>query len=852
MNSFVDLQQKQYSIIATQDRKNQSGGGIVNILFYFDEQNEIQALDPDIFPSGKCWIINDYENAIESKYQPGEMFRINGISRSRNSADESTSSDGLVEWCCTSTTKVSSIRNELIQVIDCLLPDINTGELTWSGDDLQRGVYFINDKKTNEVHGPFEITIQINGNNRQYIASPYTTPSIRIPNHHITVVDFNKIRKADIMRDAEVNGEIRTYVSSLKLYASTMSEIWNVIDYISAPQLMKFISEIKISNNKKLISNSKLGEVKRGLEEFLKKKKNNLSSSTRYERAIDLLSSDDSYHATWIDILDEYIQTNQGREALKKHSINKQVQSSDLLIKQKNSELKQIESALDTKEKELSDIDKEILEQKDKLSKTKEEVENKLLSKNKALQEAQQSLESKIKKLQDECSIIEKKYDRFVTLDQVNQELKDLSRDKERLEIAIRHCKRTLGDPESMIEKITEVHAVMDTLGYSQRTSTQEKSIQEYRPESSICEFKPTHKNTLNFIHTITQSVNDMDGRELSEAEVANLLICMQQNLMMILQGRPGVGKTSTAINLANALGIHKRGNGLNNSDFLNIPVARGWSSSRDLIGFYNGLRDIFQPARTGLYEFLINGEKEEAKNPRIVLLDEANLSPIEHYWSDFIGLTDKEGMDRAIDTGISGDKRFIHPARNNTLRFIATVNNDSTTEPLSPRLLSRAPVICMDNIDISTEDTLGGELTELDGVLSANMMERIFGRSADNDDRCNGDDLAECLHNIINIGIKNAPALRESLQINGRKQQAITSYLRVAGSIMVDNKALAQDFAMSQFVLPHLNGEGEKVRYAILEMIEQARSNCLDRSAKIMEKILEDGDSYLQSYSFL
>ena len=78
------------------------------------------------------------------------------------------------------------------------------------------------------------------------------------------------------------------------------------------------------------------------------------------------------------------------------------------------------------------------------------------------------------------------------------------------------------------------------------------------------------------------------------------------------------------------------------NQDFgyLEIACAKGWTSSKDLIGFFNPLTGKFQPAKTKLKEAL---EKSSlySNAPYVVLLDEANLSPMEHYWSDFIKLAD-------------------------------------------------------------------------------------------------------------------------------------------------------------------------------------------------------------------
>lgn len=841
-----------YDVIAVPHSKNYSGGGTIEILFYYDENGFIKPIDPKVFPSGKCWVINDYEDFIDKNYKPDELFRINDLNKTNYLHEDAKSPGNYVEWCCTSGSKSKKIDHDLFRVIDCPLPNVDTGELSWLDDDLQRGIYFISDK--NKVYGPFEITIDLNENNKRYIASPYNTPSLPIPAHHIICCAIDKLSDVGLLNSVDISNEKRMYVGSLKQITSLMRDSWDIVDFISAPQLLKFISTLKNRNsNSKLMSNSVLSQVRVGVESFLKERGERLGDQQRFKRAIEILEASESHGNTWMEALDTYVNTEPGIISLKKHAIEKYVKADNELLKIKKNELSQIESEVIARKDLLQQLNVSITESENKLSRTRDVVEKEIREQNKVLQKEKESLEKNIDESKRKLFTLEEKYSSFDTLDKVTAEITGLDRDKSRLDNTVDHLKGILQNPKLLIEKMTEVHSVMDILGYSQRTPVIEKNVIINESKKQSVHLEPNLQNALNFIHTITSRLNEMDSRELSEVETANLLICMQQNLLTILQGRPGVGKTSTAINLATALGIHDKKDNGHNADFLNIPVARGWTGSRDLIGFYNGLRGVFQPAKTGLYQFLLNGEKNcELSNSRIVLLDEANLSPIEHYWSDFIGLTDKEGASRAIDTGASGEERFLHPTKYNSLRFIATINNDSTTEPISSRLLNRSPVICMDTIDVGLDGHLGGTKIEIDGAVSAIMLEAFFGRNTQIISDPAGSDLYEGVKKVTEAGIEKSPSLKDCLVMEGRKLQSILSYLNVAGELMVDNKDQAQDFALSQFILPHLKGEGESVRQAIKAMIAQARSNDLKRSVQLMERILSDGDNYLQSYSFL
>src|SRR5699024_2312845 len=90
------------------------------------------------------------------------------------------------------------------------------------------------------------------------------------------------------------------------------------------------------------------------------------------------------------------------------------------------------------------------------------------------------------------------------------------------------------------------------------------------------------------------------------------------------------------------------------------------------------------------------------------IILDEANLSPIEHYWSTFYNLTDSIATQSNLLSISLGNNLNLEFANN--LRFIATINYDQTTENLSPRVIDRANIIqippCNFNINnISVEE---------------------------------------------------------------------------------------------------------------------------------------------------
>lgn len=156
-------------------------------------------------------------------------------------------------------------------------------------------------------------------------------------------------------------------------------------------------------------------------------------------------------------------------------------------------------------------------------------------------------------------------------------------------------------------------------------------------------------------------------------------------NFFIVFYGKPGVGKTSLVQELANSLG----------ANFNKIPVNKGWTSPKDLIGYYNALTGNFIDSETGLRKFIKQADKN---NPfeclYITLLDEANLSPLEYYWSNFLSVADDKNKKIKLQSDKAPDEITLFDG----LKFIATINMDETTEALSPRIINRSCVFYLPN----------------------------------------------------------------------------------------------------------------------------------------------------------
>lgn len=496
-------------------------------------------------------------------------------------------------------------------------------------------------------------------------------------------------------------------------------------------------------------------------------------------------------------------------------------------------------------------------------------------------------LTKKLTRLQEKYDATEREYEGMCSSKQ--QELSDLEQQGNQVVTElVNHAKQTVRLLDNKL--VTQLMHSLDE-----------------EPEEVPVKFDPqvlhSHLDAQQIINRVYQFL-EQAHRNPTRNEVANYLICLTQGFITTFAGEPGTGKTSLCNLLGKALGLstpdeHNR--------FVEVAVERGWSSCKDLIGYYNPLTKTVVKSNIGVYnafatldveattmiaaeeqqeqarlnasaQTIKTSEQDKAKvtahtaahtaankdvstsqetntltvqapvttstyAPFIVLLDEANLSPIEHYWATFLKNCDMQSSTHR-EISLGGNCSFKLPEH---LRFFATVNFDHTTEELSPRFLDRSWIIMLDPNQIDP-DIVDEQLDNAPDMVSFDDLKAAF--SVQPEDKLDGV-LANKLEAIQAIFRDESIAM----PIMPRSLKMVRSYCIVAAKCMEchtpETRLAPLDYAFAQKVLPTLNGSGDSYKKLINALLEECDDKTMPLSAKHLKRMARIAERNMGFYQF-
>ncbi|MDE6088458.1 MAG: hypothetical protein K2G25_08750, partial [Oscillospiraceae bacterium] len=379
-------------------------------------------------------------------------------------------------------------------------------------------------------------------------------------------------------------------------------------------------------------------------------------------------------------------------------------------------------------------------------------------------------------------------------------------------------------------------HAMLEAAAKWDRTDETDKLKQTVL---LVADQSPAELSGETLISELIQRVQAK--RNYKPNTILNIFISIVQNFMTVFSGEPGIGKTSICDILADSIGMNSFADNCLNR-YIPVSVERGWQSKRDFIGYFNPLTRRYDKNNSRVYDALriLDTERENSRYPMLILLDEANLSPLEYYWADFMRLADQsEIQNRLINIGTDSDIYIPE-----TLRFLATVNTDQTTEQLSPRFIDRACMIKLPHVTATVTKESGTEKPVFAPIPWKELKE-VFDTPKD-DKTSPLLSVREKIYELFS---------QHNLCVSPRVERSIEKYIQVAQGIMdsegvVRSHEIALDYAVLQKLLPKINGNYDSYRVLFDKLKTISTENHLHmtlEALETMEKFQKDHMGYCQ-----
>lgn len=771
----------------------------------------------DLFPNnGVIWVSSEYDK-IENDYEAEELFRI-PIKRQNFEVEIdkdqywATGSDGK---------KIQDVG--LYPIIEVeTLPPVDLPFIREISESI--GSFFLATEKM--IYGPFRVSKDEEGRHKVIpLELHYGGGKLGLAPDHIFEIKISVAQKNGLLEEFYNEGN---KILCLNNFSNRLSsDGFSQRDYVSDEKLLKWGAEHIQSSKEKKVTKNELTRWKNRLAEIKKFKGDDL---TRKERLVKLVQKMESF---------------EGMESLLKDAVSQNPILTETYIQQNEPEIlrKEIQKIKEQAEAQYYEDRSRLNAEIEDLNNKKKTIEEQIKEREeKAAQVSHEAIDQAYKeKLRDQEKELTERIEKLS--DQVSEWVK-----KEDIINDIEELRKMKWSENRSLEKITKEHDALkevkikdlinsEVIEWLQRRGDlewEENKLVSYQQPQTTTKIDSAEK----YVSLVTKGLHDRD-RQYEHDEVANILITLQQSFLTVLSGEPGCGKTTLAYYLAELLGLK--------NNFLPISVARGWASQRDILGFYNPINSKFQEAKTRLYSFIQQQSHYDDDVLSLVLLDEANLSPMEHYWSEFLAMSDFDNViSRKICVGSGNPKDDLNIGTH--MRFIATVNNDSTTERLSQRLLNRAAILTIPEIDWSTassltisptdEEFLALSYPKFKMLFSADESEKDFGLTEAEDNR---------FKNILNeLGQNDGCSQR--VAVTARKRKAVENYCTVANKIF-EHPEHALDYAVAQHILPMIEGFGEDFGKRLERLLEAIGR--LPKSRTIVQNILAKGKAAHHSYSF-
>jgi hypothetical protein len=288
-------------------------------------------------------------------------------------------------------------------------------------------------------------------------------------------------------------------------------------------------------------------------------------------------------------------------------------------------ELSAISKELKVKQEKLEEINTYLVKAEEHFKEKKEEIKEKV---SKVLQEKQSEANETIETYQK-------------TINYKFNEIQNKKKELSSLNETVEATKNQLQMIENLISTLKERVSLCRNLQFISEDDENKYlnllSAKEFNPENHHDFENDFEKNFSKLSEHIHAYLYHKKNLIYTKYQINNFLTLLRTHDLIVLSGLSGSGKTQIVKAFAEALGgVAKI-----------IPVKPNWTSSDDLIGYYNPLQMSFLP--TPFTEAIV----EAISNPNqlyFICLDEMNLARAEYYFADFLSKLEERSKQPEIE----------------------------------------------------------------------------------------------------------------------------------------------------------------------------------------------------------
>jgi len=340
-------------------------------------------------------------------------------------------------------------------------------------------------------------------------------------------------------------------------------------------------------------------------------------------------------------------------------NINQRINKANpFLLKAKSENIKEIialsviSQELKVKQEKLEEINTYLEKADEHFEEKKEEIEEKV---SKVLQEKQSEANEIIETYQE---TINQKFN------EIQNKEKELSSLNETVEATNNHLQKMENLLSTLKDRVSLCRNLQFISEDDEKKYLNLLTAKEFNPINHLDFENDFEKNFSKLSEHIHAYLYHKKNLIYTRYQIKNFLTLLKTHDIIVLSGLSGSGKTQIVKAFAEALG------GVSKI----IPVKPNWTSSDDLIGYYNPLQMSFLP--TPFTEAIV----EAINNPNqlyFICLDEMNLARAEYYFADFLSKLEERSKPPEIELYANHEEELFVSEFSTLLNLIESSINE-------------------------------------------------------------------------------------------------------------------------------------------------------------------------------